>query len=148
VTIAGNTTLSGLTTGAYNLTVYATGTSGKTGASETIHFTIVGPFPIEWIIVSIVIVAAVSVCLLVYFKKESLLAYKKQGLMGSFKKQLIAIANNNIGRTLTIIDLCIILVLVQFFFPYFYFSSLSGNSNSTFEVGISYVYERDNIGQI
>lgn len=148
VTIAGNTTLSGLTTGAYNLTVYATDASGKTGASETIHFTLVGRFPIEWVIVSIVIVAAVSVCLLVYFKKQSLLAYKKQGLMGSFKKQLIAIANNNIVRTLTIIGLCIILVLVQFFSPYFYFSSLSGNSNSTFEVGISYVYEQDNIGQI
>jgi len=148
VTIAGNTTLSGLTASTYNLTVYATDASGKTGASETIHFTLVDRFPIEWVIVSIVIVAAVSVCLLVYFKKQRLLAYKKQGLRGSFKKQLIAIANNNIVRTLTIIGLCIILVLVQFFFPYFYFSSLPGNSNSTFEVGISYVYERDNIGQI
>jgi hypothetical protein len=51
-------------------------------------------------------------------------------------------------RTLTIISLCIILILVQIFFPYFYFSSTSKNSNSPFEVGVSYVYERDSIGQI
>ncbi len=148
VTIAGNTTLSGLTASTYNLIIYATDISEKTGASETIQFTLVDRFPIEWIIVSMVIVAAASVCLLVYFKKQSLVAYKKQGLMGSLKKQLIAIANNNIVRNLTIISLCIILVLVQFFFPYFYFSSLSGKSNSTFEVGISYAYEQENIGQI
>lgn len=39
------------------------------------------------------------------------------------------------------------MILVQFFFPYFYFSSLSTNSNS-FEVGITYVYEQDEFGQI
>ena len=148
VTIAGNTTLSGLTTGEYDLIVYATAESGKTGASVTIQFTLADRFPIEWIIVSIVAVAVVGVCLLVYFKKQSLLAYKKQGLMSCFKRQLIAIANNNIVRNLTLIGLCITLILVQFFFPYFYFSSLSGNSTSTFEVGISYVYEQDNIEQI
>ena len=39
-------------------------------------------------------------------------------------------------------------MFAHFFFPYLYFSSSSGNPNSTFEVGISYVYERDSIGQI
>jgi hypothetical protein len=141
VAITANITLSGLSNGAHNLTVYAKDIAGNIGASETIHFTIVERFPIEWIVASVVIVAAVGVGLLVYFKKKSLRRH--------FKKQaLIAIANNNIVRTLTIISLCIILIPVQIFFPYFYFSSASKNSNSTFEVGISYVYERDNIGQI
>jgi hypothetical protein len=140
-TVTANITLSGLSKGAHNVTVYAKDTAGNIGASETIHFTIVDRFPIEWIAASVAIVTAVSVGLLVYFKKQSLRRY--------FKKQaLIAIANNNIVRTLTIISLCIILILVQIFFPYFYFSSTSKNSNSTFEVGVSYVYERDNIGQI
>jgi hypothetical protein len=40
------------------------------------------------------------------------------------------------------------MVFAQIFFPYFYFSSSSGNSNRAFEVGISYVYEQDNVGQI
>ena len=39
------------------------------------------------------------------------------------------------------------MILVQFFFPYFYFSSLPSNSDS-FEVGITYVYEQDELGQI
>ena len=141
VTITANITLSGLSNGAHNLTVYAKDIAGNIGASETIHFTIVERFPIEWIVASVVIVVFVGVGLLVYFKKKSLRRH--------FKKQtLIAIANNSMVRTLTIISLCIILILVQIFFPYFYFSSTSKNSNSTFEVGISYVYERDNIGQI
>lgn len=148
LTIAGNTTLSGLSVNAYDLIVYATDESGKTGASATIHFSLVDRFPIEWIIVSIITVAAIGVCLLVYFKKQSLLANKKQSLMGCVKKWLFAVANNNIVKNLILIGLCIIMVLVQFFFPYFYFSSLAGNSTSTFELGISYVYERDNIGQI
>jgi hypothetical protein len=89
----------------------------------------------------VVIVAVVGVGLLVYFKK--------QGLKSYFKKQrLIAIANNKIVRTLTIISLCIMFVLVQIFFPYFYFSSSPRSSNSPFEVGVTYVYEQDNVGQI
>ena len=63
-------------------------------------------------------------------------------------RTLIAIANNNMVRTLTIISLCIMLVLVQMFFAYFYFSSSSRSSNSAFEVGVTYVYEQDNVGQI
>jgi hypothetical protein len=141
VTITANITLSGLSNGAHNLTIYAKDIAGNIGASETIHFSIVERFPIEWIVASVAIATAVGVGLLFHFKKKSLRSH--------FKKQtLIAIANNNMVRTLTIIGLCIILILVQIFFPYFYFSSTSRNSNSTFEVGVSYVYERDNIGQI
>jgi hypothetical protein len=63
-------------------------------------------------------------------------------------KTLTAIANNNMVRTLIIISLCLLLALVQIFFPYFYFSSSSRSSNSKFEVGVTYVYEQDNNGQI
>jgi hypothetical protein len=141
VTITGNITLAELSNGAHNLTVYAKDIAGNIGASETIQFSIVGRFPVEWVFVSVIVVAFVSVGLLVYFKKQSLRSH--------FKKQtLIAIANNNMVRTLTIISLCMVLVLVQIFFPCFYFSSASRSSNSTFEVGVTYVYERDDVGQI
>jgi hypothetical protein len=146
VAITGNTTLSGLASGGHTLTVYATDASGNNG-SETINFTIALPFPIEWIIVSIVIVAAVCGCLLFYFKRKSFSTYKQQGLLRCLKQRLTSIVNNRMVRNLLLISLCIIMVLVQFFFPYFYFSSLPSSSNS-FEVGITYVYEQDNIGQI
>ena len=141
VTIAENVTLPSLSKGAHNLTVYAEDSAGNIGASETIYFTLVDHFPIEWIAVSIVIVAVVGVGLL--------LRFKKQALRSHFKKQaLIAIANNNIVRSLTMISLCIMLVLVQIFFPGFYFSNASRNSSGQFEVGVSYVYEQDKVGQI
>jgi hypothetical protein len=38
ITIAGNTTLNGLTTGSHNITIYAKDTSGNIGASETFTF--------------------------------------------------------------------------------------------------------------
>lgn len=75
--------------------------------------------------------------------------FKKQSLRGYLKKQtLVAIATSNIVRTLTIISLCVVLLLFQVFFPCFYFSNFSRSSNSSFEVGVTYVYERDNVGQI
>jgi hypothetical protein len=40
VTIAGNTTLTGLADGSHNLTIYANDAAGNMGASETINFTI------------------------------------------------------------------------------------------------------------
>jgi hypothetical protein len=39
VTVSGNTTLSGLSNGAHNVTVYAIDEAGNFGASETITFT-------------------------------------------------------------------------------------------------------------
>jgi hypothetical protein len=141
VTITENITLSGLSKDAHNLIVYAEDIAGNIGASETIYFTMVARFPIELVVASVVVAVAVSFGLLVRFKKQS--------LKRCFKKQtLTAITNNNIVRTLIIISLCIILVLVQIFFPCFYFSSVSRDSSSYFEVGVSYVYERDNVGQI
>jgi len=45
-TVIGNTTLSGLTAGEHNITVYAWDAAGNTGTSETINFTIDDPFPL------------------------------------------------------------------------------------------------------
>ena len=46
VTITGNTTLSGLSNGVHNVTVYAKDSFGNIGASETINFTVASePFP-------------------------------------------------------------------------------------------------------
>lgn len=75
--ISGNTTLTGLSYGLHNLTVYATDAAGNTGASETIYFTITKetetqpePFPATLVAASAASVAVVCVGLLVYFKKR------------------------------------------------------------------------------
>jgi N-acetylneuraminic acid mutarotase len=72
VTITGNTTLSGLTNGLHNITVYAEDTFGNVGASETVSFTISKPepFPTSLVIASATTIAVVGVGLLVYFKKR------------------------------------------------------------------------------
>jgi parallel beta-helix repeat protein len=72
VTIAGNTTVSGLQNGSHNLTVYVTDKYGNTGTSETIYFTVEvsEPFPTTLVIVSLTSVAVAIVGLLVYFKKR------------------------------------------------------------------------------
>jgi N-acetylneuraminic acid mutarotase len=67
VTITGNITLSGLSNGLHNLTVYANDAAGNTGTSETIYFTIaqkIEPppqssesFPTTWIVTAIAIIA-------------------------------------------------------------------------------------------
>ena len=71
VTITGNITLTKLSYGSHNLTVYAKDTAGKTGTSETIYFSITQrePFPATWIAAAIVIIAVVGVAFLVYFRK-------------------------------------------------------------------------------
>jgi hypothetical protein len=71
VTIAGNTTLTWLSNGYHNVTVYATDEFGITGVSKTIYFNVQAPFPTSLIAVaSIVTVAIVYVGLLIYFKKR------------------------------------------------------------------------------
>jgi hypothetical protein len=72
VTIVGNTTLSDLENGSYNVTVYATDLAGNTGASETTYFTISKPFPTTLVVtVSGVSIIGVAVCLLYYHKKRN-----------------------------------------------------------------------------
>jgi parallel beta-helix repeat protein len=71
ITVAGNTTLTGLSSGLHNLTVYANDTYGNMGASQTVTFTIPEPFPTALVATASGVFAAV-VCLglLIYFKKR------------------------------------------------------------------------------
>jgi hypothetical protein len=72
VTIAGNTTLTGLPNGDHNVTIYAIDEAGNTGVSKTIYFTVdvPEPFPTALVIASVITAAVVAVVLLVYFKKR------------------------------------------------------------------------------
>ena len=70
MTISGNTTLNGLSTGEHYVIVYATDLAGHVGVSETIFFSIAEPFPTILVITPIVSVAVVGIGLLVYFKKR------------------------------------------------------------------------------
>jgi outer membrane protein assembly factor BamB len=70
VTIDGNTTITGLSSGLHNVTVYAKDLFGNVGASETVIFK-AEPFPFMPVAtVSVAVVAVVSAGLLVYFKKR------------------------------------------------------------------------------
>jgi len=72
VTIAGNTSLSELSTSSHRLVVYAKYTDGKTGTSEPVYFTIAQqsePFPTNWIVAAIMIVALVGAAIMIYFTK-------------------------------------------------------------------------------
>ena len=71
VTVAGNTTLTGLSVGKHDLIVYVWDAAGHTGSSETITFTVAEPFPTTLVIGSIIaVVAVVGLGLLVYLKKR------------------------------------------------------------------------------
>jgi hypothetical protein len=73
VTVAGNTTLSGLSAGSHNLTVYARDSAGNTGV-QTINFEVAEAtelFP--WLLgsVSIIVAVLVAVAAVVYLKKRN-----------------------------------------------------------------------------
>lgn len=74
VSITGNTTLTGLSNGTHNLTIYAKYAEGSIGASENIVFTVAKPelesFPVMPIAASIGVVGIVSISLLIYSKKR------------------------------------------------------------------------------
>lgn len=71
VTVTGNTTITGMTIGLHNITVYATDPYGKTGASETIFFIIAEPFPTTLVIItSGAVLVIVGISLLAYFRKR------------------------------------------------------------------------------
>jgi hypothetical protein len=68
-TIAGNTTLSWLSSGLHNLIVYASDEAGNIGFSETIQFSITA-ITAEWSAITLTPIAFGSAVLLVYFKKN------------------------------------------------------------------------------
>jgi hypothetical protein len=74
VTVSGNATLTGLSNGEHNVTVYARDEAGNVGSSETTSFTVVNsePFPTLLVAVTFGVVAAVlvAVAALVYWKKR------------------------------------------------------------------------------
>jgi N-acetylneuraminic acid mutarotase len=70
ITLTGNTTLTGLSSGLHYITVYAEDTFGNVGASETVWFEVLEPFPTTLVVASVITVAVVCVGLLVYFKKR------------------------------------------------------------------------------
>jgi len=68
--ISGNTTITGLSLGLHNITVYATDDAGNTVTCQTIHFKVEEPFPTTLVVASATAMAVVSIGLLVYFKKR------------------------------------------------------------------------------
>ena len=72
VTITGNTTLAGLSSGLHNITIYAKDSFGNTGGSETVTFAVASePFPTAPVAAaSIASVAVAATGLLVYFRKR------------------------------------------------------------------------------
>ena len=70
VAIDGNITLSGLSNGEHNITVYAQDMAGNVGASETIRLSVELPFPTTLVVASVITVTVVGIGLLVYFKKR------------------------------------------------------------------------------
>ena len=68
ITISGNTTITRLSTGLHNITVYAQDNFGNIGASEAVTFKIEESFPT--VAVAVVSIALVVAGLLVYFKKR------------------------------------------------------------------------------
>ena len=70
VTIAGNGTLSWLSNGAHNLTVYVTDRAGNTEVSEIIYFNVSAPFPTMLVLVAFGISATIVTVGVVYFRKK------------------------------------------------------------------------------
>jgi hypothetical protein len=72
VAIDGNITLSELSNGEHNVTVYAQDVAGNADTSETIRFSVELPFPTTTVIAlaSVITIVFVGVGLLVYFKKR------------------------------------------------------------------------------
>lgn len=69
--ILGNTTLTGLSDGSHNITVYAWDIVGNVGASETVFFDVKATFLTEIVVIAAVVsIVLVGIGLLVYFKKR------------------------------------------------------------------------------
>ncbi len=68
-------------------------------------------------------------------------------LVSSLYRGLLGFTNKSLVKNLVIITLCALFILIQLLYPYNFYSS-SKDANSSFQVGIHYVYEQDNLSQI
>lgn len=71
-----------------------------------------------------------------------------RGHLGSILQGIVSFTSKSMVKNLIIITFCIILFFVQIFFPYNYYSSADRSPSSPFQVGVHYVYEQDQLGQI
>jgi hypothetical protein len=76
VTVTGNTTLTGLSSGPHNITIYANDTVGNMGATETMYFSVAKeqepePFLTTLVVASVILVAVIGVDLVIYFRKRN-----------------------------------------------------------------------------
>ena len=69
-------------------------------------------------------------------------------LVSSIVHGLVRFTNKSLVKNLIIITLCVMFVFIQLFYPYNYYATADRQSNSSFQVGIHYVYEQDDLGQI
>jgi hypothetical protein len=73
VTFIGNLTLTGISYGEHNVTVYVQDEAGNVGASETVVFSVTEPEPFPTLLivaVSVAVVALVAVAAMIYLKKR------------------------------------------------------------------------------
>jgi hypothetical protein len=70
VTVAGNTTLTGLPNGFHNVTAYPANATGNSGEPKTVTFSVEAPFPTTWFVTAVTSVIVVSTGLIVYFRKR------------------------------------------------------------------------------
>ena len=69
-------------------------------------------------------------------------------LLGNLVHGFVWFTNKSLIKNLIVITFCILFILIQIFFPYQYYASAQRDANSSFQVGIHYVYEQDNLSQI
>jgi hypothetical protein len=69
-------------------------------------------------------------------------------LTSGIVQRLVGFTNKSLVKNLIIITLCVAFIFVQIFYPYNFYSSAQRNPTSSFQVGIHYVYEQDNLDQI
>jgi hypothetical protein len=68
--------------------------------------------------------------------------------LGNIIQGFVGFINKSLIKNLIVITLCIMFLFVQVFFPYQYYASADRKTNSSFQVGIHYVYEQDDLDQI
>ena len=69
-------------------------------------------------------------------------------LVSRVVQDLVGFTNKSLVKNLIIITLCVMFVFIQLFYPYNYYANATNQTNSSFQVGIHYVYEQDNLSQI